>query len=296
MADRSACKQLARGSKRAEHFHLAEWNTTPCLLMSTELLALDGITVNAVQGPGEGLLPAKPAPGQGSADAALLDGPAGQGTGRGLPKSGVRATRHLPDQHHGPAVKSRLLRRRRHRNGSARAASTMHCPPAPMKHRAHPSPAVGACEHICKSLGLSTLYDVPPSHGSAVSVEPTSGTDPGQSFIGRMSGRTVSAYPSADGPASPRRSPNGRSRQSNRQVRTVGQLDAAGGEEPDEGCRDPRTACLEYGFTGNPNSPPSTSGPSLTSRPQVSNPSQQAQGSRHIRPTACAPQLPSQRR
>lgn len=31
-ADRSAFKQLARASERAEHFHLAEWNTTPCLL------------------------------------------------------------------------------------------------------------------------------------------------------------------------------------------------------------------------------------------------------------------------
>ncbi|MFD5160829.1 hypothetical protein ACFWMJ_22590 [Streptomyces hawaiiensis] len=30
-ADRSAFKQLARGSERAEHFHLAEWNSTPCL-------------------------------------------------------------------------------------------------------------------------------------------------------------------------------------------------------------------------------------------------------------------------
>lgn len=72
-ADRSAFKQLARGSERAEHFHLAEWNTTPCLLMSTELLALDGITVNALQAPGEGLLPARPATGRGSADAVLSE-------------------------------------------------------------------------------------------------------------------------------------------------------------------------------------------------------------------------------
>ncbi|MEV5999901.1 hypothetical protein AB0M25_11530 [Streptomyces griseomycini] len=72
-ADRSAFKQLARGSERAEHFHLAEWNTTPCLLVSTELLALDGITVNALQAPGEGLLPARPASGRGSADAVLSE-------------------------------------------------------------------------------------------------------------------------------------------------------------------------------------------------------------------------------
>ena len=72
-ADRSAFKQLARGSERAEHFHLAEWNATPCLLMSTELLAPDGITVNALQAPGRGLLPARPAAGRGSADAVLSE-------------------------------------------------------------------------------------------------------------------------------------------------------------------------------------------------------------------------------
>ena len=72
-ADRSAFKQLARGSERAEHFHLAEWNATPCPLMSTELLAPDGITVNALQAPGRGLLPARPAAGRGSADAVLSE-------------------------------------------------------------------------------------------------------------------------------------------------------------------------------------------------------------------------------
>ncbi|MGW2826494.1 hypothetical protein ACWC24_36760 [Streptomyces sp. NPDC001443] len=72
-ADRSAFKQLARGSERAEHFQLTEWNTTPCLLMSTELLAPEGITVNALQAPGEGLLPVRPATGRGSADAVLSE-------------------------------------------------------------------------------------------------------------------------------------------------------------------------------------------------------------------------------
>ncbi|MBO8192032.1 hypothetical protein ITI46_10180 [Streptomyces oryzae] len=66
--DRSAFKQLARASERAEHFHLAEWNTTPCLLMSTELLAKEGITINALQAPGQGLLPQRPATGSDSAD------------------------------------------------------------------------------------------------------------------------------------------------------------------------------------------------------------------------------------
>ncbi|MER5558795.1 hypothetical protein ABT071_09300 [Streptomyces sp. NPDC002506] len=72
-ADRSAFKQLARASERAKHFHLAEWNTTPCLLMSTELLAKEGITVNALQAPGKGLLPARPTEGRGSADAVLSE-------------------------------------------------------------------------------------------------------------------------------------------------------------------------------------------------------------------------------
>ncbi|MGY5126903.1 hypothetical protein [Streptomyces nigrescens] len=67
--DRSAFKQLARASERAEHFHLAEWNTTPCLLMSTELLAKEGTTVHALQAPGQGLLPVRSVTGRDSADA-----------------------------------------------------------------------------------------------------------------------------------------------------------------------------------------------------------------------------------
>ncbi|MEU5593359.1 hypothetical protein [Streptomyces sp. NPDC020298] len=70
-ADRSAFKQLARASERAEQFHLAEWNTTPCLLMSTELMAKEGITINVLQAPGEGLLPTRPTSGSKSADAVL---------------------------------------------------------------------------------------------------------------------------------------------------------------------------------------------------------------------------------
>jgi hypothetical protein len=59
-ADRSAFKQLARGSERAEHPHLAEWNTTPCLLMSTELLALESANrwpYGAVTSTGHGWTP-----------------------------------------------------------------------------------------------------------------------------------------------------------------------------------------------------------------------------------------------
>ncbi|MFJ9634379.1 hypothetical protein ACIRU8_42480 [Streptomyces sp. NPDC101175] len=72
-ADRSAFKQLARGSERAEQFHLAEWNNTPCLLMSTELLASEGVTVNALQAPGGGLIPTRPTAGRASADAVLSE-------------------------------------------------------------------------------------------------------------------------------------------------------------------------------------------------------------------------------
>ncbi|GAA1040112.1 hypothetical protein GCM10009566_28730 [Streptomyces murinus] len=64
---------IGPGQRARRALPLAEWNTTPCLLMSTELLALDGITVSALQAPGEGLLPARPAAGRGSADAVLSE-------------------------------------------------------------------------------------------------------------------------------------------------------------------------------------------------------------------------------
>ncbi|MEU7488130.1 hypothetical protein [Streptomyces sp. NPDC042319] len=70
--DRSAFRQLARGSERAEHFHLGKWNTTPCLLLSTELLAREGITINALHSPGAGQLPVRPPSGRGSANVAGL--------------------------------------------------------------------------------------------------------------------------------------------------------------------------------------------------------------------------------
>ncbi|MFJ1751894.1 hypothetical protein [Kitasatospora sp. NPDC088134] len=66
--DRTSYNQLARGTERAENFQLAEWNDVPCLLLSTELLATDGITVHALRAPGSGLLPLRAAEGRGSAD------------------------------------------------------------------------------------------------------------------------------------------------------------------------------------------------------------------------------------
>lgn len=70
---RTAFRQLARGSERAEHFHLGQWNTTPCLLLSTELMAQEGITINALQAPGLGTLPLRPTDGRGSADASVSE-------------------------------------------------------------------------------------------------------------------------------------------------------------------------------------------------------------------------------
>ena len=66
--DRTSYNQLARGSERAENFQLTDWNDVPCLLMSTELLAPDGITVHALRARGAGSLPPRPAAGRGSAD------------------------------------------------------------------------------------------------------------------------------------------------------------------------------------------------------------------------------------
>ncbi|KAB8163890.1 hypothetical protein FH609_018735 [Streptomyces sp. 3MP-14] len=67
-SDRTTLQQLARGSERAEHFHLGKWNNTPCLLVSTELLARRGITAHALMAPGAGRLPVRPPEGRGSAD------------------------------------------------------------------------------------------------------------------------------------------------------------------------------------------------------------------------------------
>ncbi|RAG82436.1 hypothetical protein DN069_27605 [Streptacidiphilus pinicola] len=55
-AQRTSFRQLAKASERAEHLHLGSWNTTPCLMMATELLAPGGITVHALQAPGSARL------------------------------------------------------------------------------------------------------------------------------------------------------------------------------------------------------------------------------------------------
>ncbi|MEW1913633.1 hypothetical protein AB0442_35300 [Kitasatospora sp. NPDC085895] len=53
---RTATRQLARSSEQAEGLHVGPWNTTPCLLVSTELAGQGGIVVNALQAPGIGQL------------------------------------------------------------------------------------------------------------------------------------------------------------------------------------------------------------------------------------------------
>ncbi|MFJ9692118.1 hypothetical protein [Kitasatospora sp. NPDC101183] len=92
-ADRTAFGQLARGAERAEHFQLGRWNNTPCLLMSTELLATGGITVNALRASGAGLLPVRPDAGPGSADGEVRRrNPPYSGSVR-VPASGDRSAR-----------------------------------------------------------------------------------------------------------------------------------------------------------------------------------------------------------
>ncbi|MFD7985471.1 hypothetical protein ACFV4M_19150 [Kitasatospora indigofera] len=53
---RTTSRQLARSSEQAEGLHVGSWNTTPCLLLSTELAGQGGIIVNALQAPGTGRL------------------------------------------------------------------------------------------------------------------------------------------------------------------------------------------------------------------------------------------------
>jgi len=41
--------QLARGSVESEGLHVRSWNTAPCLITSSELIAGNGIVFNALQ-------------------------------------------------------------------------------------------------------------------------------------------------------------------------------------------------------------------------------------------------------
>ncbi|MFE1344382.1 hypothetical protein [Streptomyces sp. NPDC058757] len=50
-------QQLVKGAELAEGMQIGEWNSTPCLMLSTELMGQGGVVVNALQAPGEVRLP-----------------------------------------------------------------------------------------------------------------------------------------------------------------------------------------------------------------------------------------------
>ncbi|MFF2410784.1 hypothetical protein [Streptomyces sp. NPDC058092] len=53
--------------------HIGPWNTTPCLILSTELMGQGGIVVNALQVRGESLLPLRTPDTPGNADIEIRD-------------------------------------------------------------------------------------------------------------------------------------------------------------------------------------------------------------------------------
>ncbi|MFI6730945.1 hypothetical protein NRF20_09470 [Streptomyces sp. R-74717] len=53
--------------------HIGPWNTTPCLILSTELMGQGGIVVNALQVRGEFLLPLRTPGAPGNADVEIRD-------------------------------------------------------------------------------------------------------------------------------------------------------------------------------------------------------------------------------
>ncbi|MFG2631748.1 hypothetical protein [Streptomyces sp. NPDC048473] len=55
--------------------HIGTWNTTPCLMLSTELMGQGGIVVNALQAPGEALLPLRTPSTPGNANTEIRDKP-----------------------------------------------------------------------------------------------------------------------------------------------------------------------------------------------------------------------------
>ncbi|MEU6754909.1 hypothetical protein [Streptomyces sp. NPDC046685] len=69
----STVQQLVKGTELAEGMQIGPWNTTPCLLLSTELMGQGGIVVNALQSPGEALLPLRIPGFPGNADEEIKD-------------------------------------------------------------------------------------------------------------------------------------------------------------------------------------------------------------------------------
>ncbi|MFD8685723.1 hypothetical protein [Streptomyces sp. NPDC059651] len=68
-------QQLVKGAELTEGMHIGPWNTTPCLMLSTELMGQGGIVVNALQTRGESLLPLRTPGAPGNADAEIRDNP-----------------------------------------------------------------------------------------------------------------------------------------------------------------------------------------------------------------------------
>jgi hypothetical protein len=50
-------QQLVKGAELTEGMQIGPWNTAPCLVLSTELMGRGGIVINALESPGEALLP-----------------------------------------------------------------------------------------------------------------------------------------------------------------------------------------------------------------------------------------------
>lgn len=68
-------QQLVKGSELTEGMQIGPWNTTPCLMLSTELMGQGGVVVNALQSPGQAVLPLRVPGAPGHADEEIRDKP-----------------------------------------------------------------------------------------------------------------------------------------------------------------------------------------------------------------------------
>ncbi len=68
-------QQLVKGAELTEGMQIGPWNTTPCLMLSTELMGQGGIVVNVLQSPGEALLPIRLPGAPGNANEEIRDNP-----------------------------------------------------------------------------------------------------------------------------------------------------------------------------------------------------------------------------
>ncbi|MCS0634264.1 hypothetical protein NX801_00995 [Streptomyces sp. LP05-1] len=66
-------QQLVKGSELTEGMQIGPWNTTPCLMLSTELIGQGKVVVNILQSPGEALLPLRVPGAKGNADEEIRD-------------------------------------------------------------------------------------------------------------------------------------------------------------------------------------------------------------------------------